>query len=98
MKYQILFLVCVLAFATTVSADPLVAVHKIVMDVLQDIMYLIQHPTLENALAVVVKNGWGNVAPYVGGGLRMQAHDMFVKGQAGGMAEIDFYYQILDMA
>ena len=77
MKYQILLLVCVLAFATTASADPMVEVSQFVRNTLDDILNLIQHPTLANALAVLANNGWAALAPYVGGYVRMQSYDDF---------------------
>ena len=80
MKYQILFVVFVLAFATTVSANPLVEAQHIVKALFDDIMYLINHPTLDNAMKLVANYGWDSLKPYAAGAIRLQAHDMWAKG------------------
>ena len=93
MKYQLLFVFCIIFFATstvhTVEANP------IVESTLNDLIWLLQNPSLNNALVVLKRNGWSPVAPYVAGVVRMQAHDDYEKGLVPSGETEDQYYQYM---
>ena len=91
MKYQIIFLACIVMFAATASANPLVEAKHYVSALMDDLLNLIQNPSLPNAMAILANYGWAQLAPYVGGFIRMQAHDDYVKGNAGGKTELAHY-------
>lgn len=101
MKYQILFVACVLFFATTtvqtVEANPLVETMQTVKSELDDLIWLAQNPTLENALYVLKRNGWGKLAPYVGGYVRMMAYDEKQNGKHSGKTAYEAYQEYMTM-
>lgn len=100
MKYQLLFVFCIIFFATTtvntVEANPLIEAPQMVKSTLDDLIWLAQNPTLQNALYVLKKNGWGSVAPYVAGVVRMQAHDDYATGKVSSGTEEAHYEDLMD--